>query len=1312
MKIKSKMKKNNISLAIAAMFAAASGSVYAQLDISQAPLYLNATVEPNLIMTLDDSGSMRFAYAGDVEANDNVNIFTSNYYNKMAYSPFVKYNIPVRLDDVVYSTSFTNALSNGMDPSRGSDDLSAFGYRPTTDCAPHHTYTGQYCLKKSTVTGLLNVGTFNNEVICDVSLRNNGSQDTMQIRNCETPLQEYGAKSLKKTNSVSVEFIEKTATSAQVFRLSNGGHSDFSSLNNGTSNFNLGSAISANKPLTRATVKWTVVDPVGPLPAYYSLHYTQVSPAMAKPSACTASNKSDADCYINVIVGSDKDQTPGTVEEQKQNFANWFSFYRTRALSAMTVATESINTIQLNKVRFAWQTLNHCTNFGQNCNGYKEDQGLDKDGYKNGRNVGGSVPPTGKAFENRLRPIDGLTAGKTVETHRTEFYNYLSRFFVNGGTPLVGAFHRAGEYLKTTGKNGVYAEDPYIEKGFELGCRRNYHIALTDGLWNDGNTSNFGMGDADSTRINKLPDGNSYIPMSPYKNGTANTNNGRNGSHSNTLADLAFKYWATDLTNLENRVQKETNDPEGTDSQVYWNPKNNPANWQHMTNINIAFALGNSMVDPLWAGSTYAGDYENLRNGTKEWPAVKANDDSTIYDLWHAAINSRGRFFSAEDQSQLKTAFRETFSEILKTVASSAALAANSTSIREGSKVFQARFVTGDWIGQIYSFDILGNGQIKTDHNWEAGVLLNKRDPDTRHIITTGDNGGIPFRWSSLTDDLKLKLNTNAGSVDAQGENRLQWHRGVQTNEGIGSGKLRERNITILPAIVNSSPTIMGMPNAGYRDPSYVKFVSDNRNRDGVIFIGSSGGMLHAFDAKTGEEKFSFVPSKAYDILPFISSNQYTHLYGVDGSPILTDVKDGETWKTMLAGSMGFGGSGVFVLDVTDPSKYSEDNAANIIYSEFTDVSDSNMGLYNGRVNVVKMANGKYAAIFGNGLNSIAADDNVGAGNSSMYILMLDGKRVPTKWNEGVNYFRIDFPNAGNGASGMTNVVTVDSDRDGVVDYLYGSDVKGNIWKADVTSTTSAGWVASNGNLPLFTAKSSAGVSQPIIGGGLEVVNRPEGGMLVLFGTGKYLTDSDIDSKSENSFYAVLDNGTTGTVNRSTLVEQKILTTLTTNGSEWRQTTNNEVDYDEGKRGWFMDLKQTGVDATGERIVYEPVIRGGRVIFNTLMASHDRCTGGGDSWLMELDLFTGSRLDVTPFDVNGDSRFSATDFLNFSGNELTAVSGRKSNIGISPRPSVMIDPTVNNREYKIMSGSTGRTESIRESNDNKLGRLTWKEVQR
>src|SRR5690606_26571879 len=124
-------------------------------------------------------------------------------------------------------------------------------------------------------------------------------------------------------------------------------------------------------------------------------------------------------------------------------------------------------------------------------------------------------------------------------------------------------------------------------------------------------------------------------------------------------------------------------------------------------------------------------------------------------------------------------------------------------------------------------------------------------------------------------------------------------------------------------------------------------------------------GMLHAFNAETGVELFSYVPSTVFSKLSQLTTANYTHRYFVDGNAYAGDAYIGATlsWRTILLGAVSAGGQGIFARDITDHDPFS---TANVLW-EF---SDADLGFVPGQAKIALLNNGVWAAIVSNGYNS------------------------------------------------------------------------------------------------------------------------------------------------------------------------------------------------------------------------------------------------------------------------------------------------------------------------------------------------------
>jgi len=427
----------------------------------------------------------------------------------------------------------------------------------------------------------------------------------------------------------------------------------------------------------------------------------------------------------------------------------------------------------------------------------------------------------------------------------------------------------------------------------------------------------------------------------------------------------------------------------------------------------------------------------------------------------------------------------------------------------------------------------------------------------------------------------------------------------------------------------------------------------------------------------------------------------------VDGPLASADAKstgaDGNGgWRTVLLGSLGLGAQGVYALDITNPGSIDEDTPSDLPLWEFTDASgsDADNGARDGRdmgyslappvivridADLTDETDPTWVALVNNGYNNTNEDDEVPGlctdgdddtnctvsqtGNAVLYVLHLDtdDTRIRARLDTGHGFcqdpraFSAPLP-TGNGcaegARGRTNalgpVTAVDLDGDLIADLAYAGDLFGNLWRFDLVNID-----ADNNPTRLFSAEDADGGAQPITSP-VAVQRHPTGiGVLVLFGTGQYLNAQDKSDPREQSFYGIWDDG--GRVygdagsyvvpSRGDLLEQQFQAEASvqeadggTTVSLGRSSTNLTIDWSDGDRGWYIDLKLADDDAEGERVVVAPQLRGNRVVFVS-MIPEDCCSSGGLSWINALDFKDGSRLPYTPFDYNLDGSFSADDKL-------------------------------------------------------------------
>ncbi|MFO1259228.1 MAG: PilC/PilY family type IV pilus protein [Gammaproteobacteria bacterium] len=702
------------------------------------------------------------------------------------------------------------------------------------------------------------------------------------------------------------------------------------------------------------------------------------------------------------------------------------------------------------------------------------------------------------------------------------------------GTPLRTGLEEVGQYYDATlsGKT-----DPIIEA-----CQQNFAILLTDGYWNGNNPSSV-IGDADG-------DGKFR-----------------------TLADVARYYYLKDLSPLPNQVNPSPLDP---------------ATYQHMVSFMIAFGL---------TGNLYDTDQDGWPNPAipinGNWGNPYNSNPEKIDDLWHAAFNSKGTYVSAQTPETIISELSNALSNIGSRVSSATMAAQNSTTLQTNSYVYQARFDSGSWQGELIAYPIDATGNVSNTPTWNANCVLTGGDcvfplkaatnnpgqlPSQRVILTRdwSHNGtlAIPFRWPTNYTALKVTgalpsritsllsnapfnpntiVSTEIIANQVYGDNLIAYLRGDRSQESGNNGVFRTRK-GLLGDIINSDPLYVGPPDRLYPDSleiaAYSTFKSANQNRINMIFAGANDGMMHGFNAATGAEIIGYIPGmrEIFTKLPNLSKTNYQHTNFVDGTPNEGDVFVNGQWKTALISGLRNGAQGLFALDITNPNSFNENNASQILMWEFSDEQDPDLGFVYGQIPIVKVRSGAgqstWAAIVGNGYNNSLADGFASTtGQAAIFILFIE-KGLDGVWTINNDYIKIPVgPNNPATPNGLGTPYPVDINGDWITDYIYAGDIKGNIWKFDIRGNTPTNW--DQNTTLFFSASQSIAGDQPITAP-LVVGPHPRGlnqGIMIYFGTGKYLEPSDntTTGQTTQTFYGLWDklDGTLPT--KAELLKQDIL---------------------------------------------------------------------------------------------------------------------------------------------------------------------------
>jgi type IV pilus assembly protein PilY1 len=953
---------------------------------------------------------------------------------------------------------------------------------------------------------------------------------------------------------------------------------------------------------------------------------------------------------------------PDTASYQRAmtNFANWFAYYRTRNLALVGALTRSLNNVDFMRVGFF--KINDVAYTGD-CDGDGDTETC-YDG-----NISDVVMHDMGEFAN-----DNTVAG------RRRLYEGITALPANGSTPNAWAVRQIGEQFKrTTGTSSPTSAAP-----IESVCQFNAGMLFTDGYHNQGRPTTFGNVD------NATP----HHGVDPFTDAHSNT-------LADIAAHYYKQNLRTDLTaglvpvppgcaatnpdprldcnrNLHMNLYGITLGAAGEHFGVTY--QQNQSTLQITPDVFIAgnkpawreFANdARSSVDDLWHATLNArGQFINATSPAQISQAMNA----IIESINNSARRSAGTAASGARRAVGFTAYIPEFDP-------------NSwTGDVKAYKLLPS--------GALGSVDWSAVDKLPAHGSRNILVSLRKADNSKFELKT--------FSPSNLGADeaaQRARIGLAAGDFGTTGTFRdrtmtdvVNFLRGDASNEGSLPGKFRSRLLSNTDGtsqhrpigdILGSQPEVLDRGSEGYsflpeseggrvfvdtdgskkfrpanQASTYSQFVATTKTtRTPVLIVGSNSGMIHGFNAALtgsdrGREIFAVVPNGVLGKLGQLARRDYAHTYYADGSPRIADACIGLalapatcSWKSVAVMGMGTGGRSVIALDVTNPATgFTADN----LLWEITSNQDADLGHVINRPRVFIGEDKKWYAAFGNGLNSA---------NHRPHLFIVDLKT-------GVVTRKIALGSSGSATdpNGAISVAAVDGDGDDpatdpsennlYVDTLYVNDFHGNVYKVNLSSNDPTQWAVDFAGSPLYTAQAlddaERADKRQFMTGAMDVAFHPIRGNLVYFGTGRYIANGDqnvIPTPQVQTFYAIWDDPqqSAGFSGRGALQQQTVLSSVDVGGTTRRNTSENIVNYTGtgAKRGWFIDLYQAGTGGfrNGERVLGEPRVEGGAVIFTAFQPIGSQCNPGGKNWLYALNAATGAN----GLTITGCSECGATD---------------------------------------------------------------------
>lgn len=903
---------------------------------------------------------------------------------------------------------------------------------------------------------------------------------------------------------------------------------------------------------------------------------------------------------------------------------------------------------------------------------------------------GGADSTVGGAYQARSQAgvlrtdIDDVSTDAKKLTLDTAIDNLYGRT----STPLAEGLFEVIQYFQgAASQYGVNGGKNYVSP-IQYRCQKNFTIVITDGTANDDqNLPGSGQTGTDGAAPSYKTGANPIIPAIAYtardSEGKAVTGNAFSVClKSNTVANDG--YTVTCPSTLDGTATART----------FTNGSAFPA-----TNLPSAIrdvAMYGKIADLRIGGNDNEGkSFDDPKYARQNMNTYTIGFSVNNPVLPAAALVGGGKYYSAGDEVSLTASLNNAINSIVSATSNAGGLATTTPYKQAGNKLFQPVFNPDGWYGELRCYDYakveytLGN---ITKGACEPNPIA--KFPTTRAIFssawvapTTAASGAGSF--SFLADATTLGKMTTA-QKDNLGANDTDRMDVIAFLRGVDNAKFRTRNNGLLGDIIDSQPLVVTAPIGVTSDSDYTAFKTTNKDRN-IVFIGANDGMMHAFGSVDMTEIMGYVPAAVYPHLDDLTKTDYgvsggtDHVYGVNGEVRQADVKIGSTaaWKTIVVGGLAQGGQGFYALDATNKATL----AATPMKWEWNDQNGVEMGysfgapvIYNVRASDTTVTP---AVILVNGYENDFDDTATGGkrkeeDTTCTRLVSAGPPEVKKPCNTSALYIvnadtgalikKISIPARADGIGGLSSPAGVDFGQDGVLDYVYAGDLAGRLWRFDLTDSNPEKFdVVST---PIF----DAGTSQPIT---LRPVVKPiytsdgtSRGNLILFGTGKLITEDDRKSKTTQSFYAVLDvmSDSTSTVSKTDLVQRVIDDSVDVTVSDtgyragtYRKVEDTAVTFDltnkgETKKGWYLDFP-----ASSERLVSSPVLLDYTILLGTgIPVTTEKCVTGGKGWVMGLNPLNGGvtmSSKKAPFsfiDINGDDKSTVADKLAFSSGKAYA----------------------------------------------------------
>lgn len=907
-----------------------------------------------------------------------------------------------------------------------------------------------------------------------------------------------------------------------------------------------------------------------------------------------------------------------TANEELINYANWYAYYHTRMQMMKTGVSNAFKNIGSN-YRVGFNTINDTS---------------------------------GNLNTSLSLPVDTFATSQ-----KRTWYDTFFAVNPTGSTTLRAALTFTGRYFAH--KNGF--TDP-----MQYSCQQNFAIISTDGYWNESNSL---VVKADGSAMTDQDGGTTVRPQ--YEGTTASAN---------SLADAAKYYYDTDLRNsgLSNCTGILGLDV-CTDNVFTSSTDTNTK--QHMTSFTLGLGADGQLVYQDDYPTATTGDYHNIVNGALNWPVPVSNAETTIDDLWHAAVNAHGQYFSAKTPTQLSNGLNNALSQISARVGAGAAAATSTLNPVAGDNyAYVASYTTAKWYGNIEQRTVnILTGQVSTDAVWCAENIAASSCSSPGVQVTSINGGSTDVNcvtsgvaaasscavgvYDAVAQTCSVPMATSCigtlpGRVAASSDTRT-----IKMSDGAGAlVDFTLANLTAAGLAGSMTPSALSqygsLTVAQQGNATAANLVNYLRGQKGYEIAASNPTDNQVFRYREAVMGDAIESQPAYIAKPVYS-------YADAGYSAFKTAQASRTGTVYLGTNDGM----LHAFDTTNGAELWAFVPTPVIPNMLTLADKNYTNLHknyvNGDITIADICTANCTSssatwktilvggLHGGGRGYYALDittpssptllwefttsnyANLGYSfGAPLVTKKLDGTWVvllATGYNNseggvGDGVGRLLVVDAASGAllsnistaTGSTGTPSGLAQINYYVDNLATDNTASYVYGGDLQGNVWRFDINANSVMKFATLLDASSNPQPI-------TVRPElaninGNRMVYIGTGKYLEVSDLTNTQLQTVYGIIDANASSTLTnaRASLVQQ---TLTTVSGTSTRTVSSNAVNY-ASTRGWYINLPDTG-----ERQNVASTLASGTLIVPSNVPANTACTPGGYGWLNYVDYQTGGAVD-------------------------------------------------------------------------------------